>query len=707
MIYHQLLIPQKLQETEVESNKSQKALLHKWCTRVNSLLSSKVSGARWAGVSFVKLSIEQSEALYVENLSSWSLALLNILTRPEPIPTLEVTIATLSELFARTINRPELQRELTSQFLPRFNACLLDLSENKELLPSIFQALSRSVSLFPSIFRPFVENAQNLCLLIVNGSLGSDTTVVKEAANCLAKISRAGGKSSPSEQWRSNLIKLMGSMHQVLDKLFDSVDEESQYAKKQSSFELPPVSEDYILAFPVFFERFKTLSECMVSMLSSPSPHCVQIPVNKIINLLCRVFNICEGTILREHKEKNEFFTLMIGVPTLHLAAIEILASLILSVGDHLLHSMRLINEIIMKLLNQYRKQPLVRTSIYYLAKLCIQKYGIGFLQLASSPLIYHITEDLIVVKRTPTNITEGLSPISGKKAGKKKKTQITNSDNFIGTRTVIEQASSNVQFAALETLNCLLPIYGESLSASSRATIDKLLLTRILDSTLISHTESNDNEHSIQLKLHECLLASAVAASEYQPSIITHALRVFTAGLNSHSYQIQLFCSQALTICDLIYHPRLPSIARFESTSTTAPPISLGYKQSTLVNPAQEDRKEEEEEEEKRETKMENHYGKTVEINIYRDQDVQQSEPSLDNRSIIQESCNIAEKDGASVSDKEVTFVADTSSSLQQSPSTSRLYSERISDVEDDFEIPEIVDEGPDSEFEDDLMDE
>ncbi|CAG8834518.1 36385_t:CDS:2, partial [Racocetra persica] len=108
--------------------------IHKWCTHINSLLQSKVSGAKWAGVSFVKISIQQSEILFTQNLQSWSSALLTLLTRPESTLILSDVILMLSNMFEKTINKPELQREVTSHQLPRFNMTLLNLSENKELL---------------------------------------------------------------------------------------------------------------------------------------------------------------------------------------------------------------------------------------------------------------------------------------------------------------------------------------------------------------------------------------------------------------------------------------------------------------------------------------------------------------------------------------------------------------------------------------------
>ncbi|CAG8590134.1 2466_t:CDS:10 [Ambispora leptoticha] len=470
-----------------------KTPLHKWCTRVNSLLLSKVPSARWAGVCFVKVSIEQSWLLFTENLSQWSSALLSLLARPEPVTTLRVTISTLSEMFSKTVDRPELQREVTSQLLPRFNSCLINLSGNKDLLQ------------FPSMFRPILQNAQGLCLSIFDNnsddSYDSDSEVVKKAAKCYANICNAGGKISASDQWQLSLTWLVGSAHVILDRLFDTMDEENKFTKKQQphppgqhQFEFLKVTDDYIIGFPILFKRFRILCQFIVSMLSSTNLASVQVPVNLLMGLICRVCNVCDGG--SDNKDKNEFSILLIGLPTLQLAINRVLGSLILC---------------------------LVRASTYNLFNLCIQKYRNGFLlsSSSSSSLIFNIVEDLTI---------------------------------------------NDLQIAALEVLKTSLSTTGSSsIPPASRTLLDNLLLSRILGN---NNTKTNPK---IKLRLYECLLASVIAPSEYQANILPYALRIYTSGINDDSLEIQSFCSYALTICDLIYHSRLPPIQKsIPSTSTS-----------------------------------------------------------------------------------------------------------------------------------------
>ena len=64
----------------LDDESSDLSKFHKWITRLNSLLHSKNSTARWASISLIKATCEQSSALYHANVASWVLNILNILT---------------------------------------------------------------------------------------------------------------------------------------------------------------------------------------------------------------------------------------------------------------------------------------------------------------------------------------------------------------------------------------------------------------------------------------------------------------------------------------------------------------------------------------------------------------------------------------------------------------------------------------------------
>lgn len=86
-------------------------------------------------------------------------------------------------------------------------------------------ALTANVKCFPSTARHISEQCLQLCLSCLDGSRDLDDDTVKEANKCLVSLYNAGGKSVMAEQWTESLCRLIGSIHESLNRLFDTIDE--------------------------------------------------------------------------------------------------------------------------------------------------------------------------------------------------------------------------------------------------------------------------------------------------------------------------------------------------------------------------------------------------------------------------------------------------------------------------------------------------
>src|SRR5690349_5960924 len=80
LLHHRLLSAKNIAPRNVSTGTEHRPSLHNWSTRVNSLLQSKVSGARWSGVCLVKVSVEQSDELFLQHAYTWCSMLLGLLT---------------------------------------------------------------------------------------------------------------------------------------------------------------------------------------------------------------------------------------------------------------------------------------------------------------------------------------------------------------------------------------------------------------------------------------------------------------------------------------------------------------------------------------------------------------------------------------------------------------------------------------------------
>lgn len=78
---------------------------------------------------------------------------------------------------------------------------------------------------FPTLYRPFVERTQTLCLSLMNGGPVDEPQLVELAARCFANMSKVGGRVSSQDYWRLSVNRCLASLHIVLDQILNTVDE--------------------------------------------------------------------------------------------------------------------------------------------------------------------------------------------------------------------------------------------------------------------------------------------------------------------------------------------------------------------------------------------------------------------------------------------------------------------------------------------------
>ncbi|KAI9476121.1 MAG: rRNA processing/ribosome biogenesis-domain-containing protein [Benjaminiella poitrasii] len=563
------------------------AIYRKWTSRLNTLLQSKNVAARWCGITLVKASCQNSHDLLLANAKTWTAQLLGFVGKSEPILIHQEAIETLSFLFSYTVDKPELQREIATPNLQRYNQLLLQLGRKQDLLPIVLSALTTNTKCFPSTARHISEQCLQLCLSCLDGSRDLDSETIKEANKCLVSLYHAGGKSVMAEQWKESLLRLIGSVHACLNRLFDTVDEENQEVELPKPYPFLSVSSDYVEAFPVLLRRIQLLQDCISTFLTTSTTIAVGVPVVHLIDLICRIYNVFEGSLMREYKDKNEFFTLMMCLPALHLSTSKMFSSLLYCSGKELIGYNKLFSRILLRLLNEHKNKRTLKSSVYNLLSLCLEKCGYAFAEIIYKPFISSVLNDLRIIEQKSASIIA--STQQQKKSHKKRRTEITNSDSL--TTKLVSAASVDVQVAGLQALTTLLDVYGFSMENGQRAAVDGTVLSRLIQ--VIHPTDMSDEEITlVKAELYNCLMSSATHPIETQASILPHASRLFSAGINEQSHQLQVICKKGLAICDLIMHSRLPPIQR---TMPKSSPVVVITTAQELNKEENDDAKEEE----------------------------------------------------------------------------------------------------------------
>lgn len=275
----------------------------------------------------------------------------------------------------------------------------------------------------------------------------------------------------------------------------------------------------------------------------------------------------------------------------------------------------KLFSRILLRLLSEHKHKRTLKASTYKLISLCLDKCGYVFAESIYKQLVISIMDDLRVVEHKSGSIINAHNG-QQKKSHKKRKTDVTNSDSL--SSKIVSASSTEVQVAALETLTALLNVFGFAMENGQRPSVDAIVLTRLIQ--VIQPSNMTDEEVIlVKAGLYQSLIASVSHPIETQASILPHASRLFAAGINDQSHQLQMICKQGLTICDLITHSRLPPIQR--ALPKTGPTVVI-----TAQEPEEEEELEEEEEEDQAEEIAEKET-KTVESMVYEKPVVEQQQ--------------------------------------------------------------------------------
>ncbi|KAF9360051.1 Proline-, glutamic acid- and leucine-rich protein 1 [Mortierella sp. NVP85] len=583
---------------DTHSGQKQQSTQHRiWAQRVRALLESQQPGARWAGVCFVRITAQQSVSMFTDHVRTWVTLLVGMLTKHEGSATLEAVITTLSELFAKASKRSDLKSDVASKHLPDFCNHILNHKDKKELLPTIFQALTQSVTLFPSTFRLAVDKTEALCVAYMDGRFDQEPELINAAGTCFAALHYAGGKNpnhpteriTPSEQWRTNLQELIKAIHRCLNVLFSTIDEdkpdESEMAGKNKYLaNMPTPAEDAIQRYPQMFARFASLSKVLVTCLTNPTKESVHLPVNSLVALLTRVYNVTAKTLMSDARgvDPQEYYTLISGVSSLHLASNNVLKTLLATAQDHLVRHMSHLATIAVRLIRHTSggsMSTIVRTSTYSIVETCIQAFGIPFVNMIQAPLVNALLDDLRMPAAkvvNPLELGAGGSNANSRAnnhttkhkggAGKNRRGQgAAGASNPAGDEDIV---SPQVFIAASNVLSLVLTTAGPSLAPHARAAADTLVVTHLLNSQHYVNPIEPTSEASfyiaaVRIQLYKTLVASISSPGEAQSNLVPLSVGIFKAGLNDTEKYVRDSCTMALTVCDLIMHSRMPPMQR------------------------------------------------------------------------------------------------------------------------------------------------
>ncbi|KAJ6263897.1 Pre-rRNA-processing protein rix1 [Drechslerella dactyloides] len=311
-------------------------LLHKLRTRISSLLQSRASQARWAGVCLVKAGIETSPA-FLQGVAIWIPMLLRMVNRPEQgSPITERAIAVLTRIFVLTTSKTALTRELTSPYLPTFSQSLLSPAvRSSGNLLAVLRSIHQILQTHPTTFRPQQQKALELVrsILFAEDDKNYPSDILEAATAAYVGLVRCTPSKTQAEEWVRLFKDTISTTEQTCDILFECLIEEKDSDKLIGQRRRADSVEVHHLLSPerVGVRRVCNLLQILQAFLSQPANFTppISIPLSPLISLLQRLCFVYPGIKTHPSAAPSTYHLLLAAYPNILQAAIPVISTLV------------------------------------------------------------------------------------------------------------------------------------------------------------------------------------------------------------------------------------------------------------------------------------------------------------------------------------------------------------------------------------------
>ncbi|OCT90526.1 hypothetical protein XELAEV_18019141mg [Xenopus laevis] len=549
----------------------------------NSRLTS--ASSRIEGLSLLALAVEESPTdVFVQHCVSWLRSLLQIIQSQDPPRVVSLAVFVLRSLLAHSSALPELSREISTNHIPGLLTSLLGL-RRQCLVP----ALEGIRSCFLSYPRACGSLRGKLTAFLLSLLDAENQQIQEVACQCYSLLPSLGSGFSQgikhTENWERQIQSVICSLHSVFLQLYQgSETDTARYEGSGTELEFPSVEDDGTHGVLQLARRFTALGQCMRLLLREQFPAPVRVPVSDILSLVCRVVNVSPKNLSWHGEESLKLLLL----PRVHSSILEILEATIIACGPRLLPFSAVICRLFPQLLlswaavkgitgipsGQERPYSSLRCSVYRVLETWVTTCGIssGVLQGPmhhSDILLANLLSDI-----TPP--TDAIKMSTFVQLGaKKQKVSEVGDDDFQSHRKRDNTANVELCAAALKGLCCVILHCGSVIKEDVHRRLQELSIPLLLrlqqgsDQWLGPYISSDCRK-----ELYRLLLCLTLTPNPKLPAPLHCAIRIFRGGTTEESLQVSRFSTEALAICRILIHPRVPSLQRPLPHLAPRPPV-------------------------------------------------------------------------------------------------------------------------------------
>ncbi|KAL8176968.1 UNVERIFIED_CONTAM: hypothetical protein K2H54_040476, partial [Gekko kuhli] len=484
---------------------------------------------------------------------------------------MELAVLVLRDLLEYSCQLPELARDIGTNHIPGLLTSLLALKPECQI--SALEGSKACMTFYPRACGSLRGKLATFFLARVDAEMPH---LQQLACDCYALLPSLGAGFAQglkyTECWHQQAHCLLATLHSLLGTLCEGAETEPlNYEGPGEEISLPAPEEGQTSFLLLLKLRFAGLARCLCKMLRNEFPAPVTVPVQDILDLICRTLSISTKNIgwfgdgpLR-----------MLFLPSIHLEILDLLSALILACGPRLVRFGGVLSRLFPQVLTtwsggrdlllpgQERPYSAVRTRLYQVLDLWVQVAGAasGVLQghrPHSEALLGHFIADI----SPPTEslkLREGCPASDGKPSAPKRPrlTDLGSSGPSVHCKHD-PWANSDVCLAALQGLSRAVLLSGSLLKEQAHKRLQELVIPLLIRLGQAEPLPGSPYARaSCRRELYRLLLALVLAPAPSCPPPLHCALRLLSQGCTDASLQVSSFCAEALVFCSALLHPR------------------------------------------------------------------------------------------------------------------------------------------------------